>query len=213
MLGDVNLSIHTYSVRGPAGRGRLTIPPSRAKANIIRLLLVMLKRPQCHTQTDPPLARPSLQEGHPRRTHDQGEERQSAVFAEYVNQDLENRLPVLARYCTVEVLDREEESHEDEEAEQGAEADARYDADGSAPRRLLRLLAQVGRCVESCPAGQHNAVGLYPSPSVWGFAPVSVYCESNAPHIATYAGLARMDHPSASRPVPSLKRPNTNEAG
>lgn len=29
----------------------LTIPPSRAKANIIRLLDVILKRPQCQTQT------------------------------------------------------------------------------------------------------------------------------------------------------------------
>jgi len=29
----------------------LTIPPSRAKANIMRLLLVMLNRPQCHTHT------------------------------------------------------------------------------------------------------------------------------------------------------------------
>jgi len=36
---------------GDIDRKELTIPPSRAKANIIRLLLVILNRPQCQTHT------------------------------------------------------------------------------------------------------------------------------------------------------------------
>jgi hypothetical protein len=46
---------HVRLGAGPRGkseeRGRLTMPPSRANANIMRLLLVMLKSPQCQTHT------------------------------------------------------------------------------------------------------------------------------------------------------------------
>jgi hypothetical protein len=37
--------------RSLSHQAELTIPPSRAKANIILLLLVILKSPQCQTQT------------------------------------------------------------------------------------------------------------------------------------------------------------------
>ena len=38
--------------------------------------------------------------------------------------------------------------------------------------------------------------------------PVIVYCDSNIPHTATYAGEALSPHPGS--PVPSLKVPKTN---
>src|SRR6266566_2778230 len=110
------------------------MPPSLAKANIIRLLLVMLKRPQCQTQT----MRPSEQElarGPPRLTHNHAEQHKGAVLAKDVDEDLQNGLAVRGLHSRVQALDGKQEGHQNEKAEEGAEPDTGHDADRSAPGR------------------------------------------------------------------------------
>lgn len=63
--------------------------------NIMREFEVMLKRPQCHTQTVIVISRfPVLPDPNVvLLTNDEREEQNRAVFAEDVEQDLQNRLP------------------------------------------------------------------------------------------------------------------------
>lgn len=67
---------------------------------------------------------------------------------------------------------------------------------------------------ETTPMGADQEAFLVSSER-WAEAskPVSVYCDIKAPHAATYAGEARMLHPSEpSAAVPSLKVAKTNLA-
>lgn len=116
----------------------------------MRLLLVRLKRPQCQTQTEKQLSGASSCWKGGRigfrgiYTHNNRKHNQCPILACHIDKDLQHGLAVLARQRGLPVLDREEEGHEHEEAEQGREADARDDADGGAPGCFAGFFAEVG---------------------------------------------------------------------
>jgi hypothetical protein len=85
----------------------------------------------------------------PYANHDQAHQDHRAVVAEYIDEDLQHRLPIVTRHGPVEVLDPEEETEKDEHAEQGAEAHRTDHAKRCAPGGVPRLLREMGRSIEA----------------------------------------------------------------
>ena len=104
-------------------REERTMPPSRAKANIIRELEVIENSPQCHTQ----MMISAIATTAP-------------VSPNTSTKILEYGLLVSATNGVVKILDREEERHENEESKKGRKANRGYNTDRRTPRCFSRLL-------------------------------------------------------------------------
>ena len=86
----------------------------------------------------------------PDTQHDQRHQRDGAILAKHVDQDLQHGLLVGRADGRGQVaLDGEQQAQQQEEAEDGRAPDGRQHADRRAPGRVARLLGQVGRCVEA----------------------------------------------------------------
>lgn len=85
----------------------------------------------------------------PDANHDEHHEDDGAGVPKDVNQDLNDGLSNVAFDRCLEMLDREEERHEKEEAEDGRHPDGHEHAEGRAPGRVLRFFRKVGGSVKA----------------------------------------------------------------
>lgn len=103
----------------------------------------------------------------------EGHESDCAIFAVYVNKDLQNWLSDFAGNRSVEILDGEKKTQDEEPAEDSRDSDRHENAQRSRPRRLLCFLREMGRCVEACyrilghqnTAAGHISIGSSHSPT------------------------------------------------
>ena len=81
----------------------------------------------------PAVARHAEEPAVPDTDKDKRKQAECSGFAEDVHEYLKYGLSVVARDGPVEVLNREKERHQHEEAKQGAETNAGYHSDGGTP--------------------------------------------------------------------------------
>lgn len=85
--------------------------------------------------------------------HDQSHQHYCSIRAKDIQQDLRHRLSHTRADRACEVLDREKQSENEEEAKYGGYADRHDNPHGSAPSCVARFFREMSTCVES---GQPN---------------------------------------------------------
>ena len=85
----------------------------------------------------------------PDTDHDKTHQHHGSILPKYIHENLQHGLAIRAPDRVLEILDAEQETEEDEEAEKSRETNGGDDTDRRRPRSLPRLLGKMGRGVKT----------------------------------------------------------------